>query len=217
MNKYSYALVFAFVAACLAGCKTNPAERCEPVYGQENETKYGIDNSNFVDPNVYTPKNVWVDMSGLPVNLNKIDRVIDEVEACLRGFDTADGKNYIVPQSDAAGCRTATFTLPICRGCLIVKVANDWHLSETMFAGSYQQLLPSFAGYGDCGKDLAPGICFWRAGIQDNYTIVTTPSFYVFKDPLVRLTTGCDKPWSNAALTVCMTPTTHPLDDGSEM
>ena len=38
----------------------------------------------------------------------------------------------------------------------------------------------------------------------------------VYKDPLIRIVTGCNDPWHSPPLAKCATPTTGLLDDGSK-
>lgn len=203
------AIFFIAVMTSIYLSCSSPYSRCPPTYAFPNQTNYDV------KPTFYTPKNIAVDPSGLKINPRLVDRVTDEVEACL--YKTFGNPPILPVQVQMLGqCPGASFPMPVKRQCLTVKVASDWFLSETEFAGSKQQLLPAYAGYGDCGKNLSPGPCYWRAGVQDGMTIVTTPSFYVYKEPLLRLTTGCRDPWSSPELSVCMTPTTGALSDGSE-
>ena len=90
-------------------------------------------------------------------------------------------------------------------------------MSQNEFAGSRQQLLhDASSDAGDCGKgENGQGACYWRAGVQDHVVIVTTPSMYLYKDPLVRIITGCAFPWSSPRLTACMRPTTAAMSDGA--
>lgn len=188
---------------------------CKQLFPQITQTTYSVAAT------LVTPKGVHYDPSGLAINPALVDRLVDEVETCLAKAYPDGWVNTLAGQAqhdDGAACGGSHhFTLPIARGCLTVKVAADWHLSEDVFAGSKQQLLHDIASEaGDCGKgEGGPGACFWRAGVQDKVTIVTTPSFYVFKDPVVRVVTGCAFPWSSAKLSACMVPTTAALSDGT--
>lgn len=197
-----------FVALFLIGC--GKEQRCPEVYSFPDQTNYEI-NINLI-----SPKNIAIDTSGLNISAKLVDRLTDEVEECL--IKTFGNPPTIPVEVQQAGsCPGETFQLPIRRQCLTVKVANDWFLSENEADGSKQQLLPFVAGYGGCGKGLSgDGPCYWRAGIQNNLTIVTTPSFYLYKDPLVKITTGCTNAWFAAKLAECMTPTTKPLSNGTE-
>ena len=201
----------AIAAISLAGC----ANYCKQLFPQVTQTNYAVSAT------MLTPKGIHYDPSGLPINGALIDRLTDEVETCLMAayptglIDSTTGHPDAV---DGPACGPShSFTLPISRGCLTVKIAADWHLSTEVFAGSKQQLLHDIANdAGDCGKgETGSGACFWRAGVQDHVVIVTTPSMWVFKDPLVRIITGCSFPWSSPKLTACMTPTTTALSDGS--
>lgn len=189
-------------------CLPAPHSRCTPTYYWPDQTHYDV------SPNVKTTKNIDVDTSGLNINLEVIDRLTSEVETCLSSFGNPPHlNNKIMIDAD---CQSETFDLPIHTECLTVKVAKDWFLSDLDFAGSKQQLLPYVAGYGDCGKNFSYGPCYWRAGIQDNLTIVSTPSFYLYKEPILKIATGCKNPWNSPELAACMVPTTNALDDGNQ-
>lgn len=201
-------LSYLFLSSLFLSCGRQ--ERCSAIYDFPDQTSYEV------NANLLSPKSIAIDTSGLNISTKLVDRLTDEVETCLiKNF----GNPPILPpdvQRDGS-CPGETFQLPIRRQCLTVKVANDWFLSENEADGSKQQLLPFVAGYGGCGKGLSgDDPCYWRAGIQDNLTIVTTPSFYLYKDPLVKITTGCTNAWFDAKLAACMLPTTKPLSDGSE-
>lgn len=209
MRVVFFLIVVAFAA--FAGCTSGP---CPELFPQLTQTTYDV-NATFV-----TPKGIHYDPSGLPISGELIDRLTDEVESCLTAAYPGGDITDTFQQPDGIACSTGQshhFTLPVQRCCLTVKVAADWHLSTDTFAGSKQQLLHDVASEtGDCGKgEDGPGACYWRAGVQDETTIVTTPSFYVYKDPLVRIITGCAFPWSSPKMTVCMTPTTTALSDGT--
>jgi hypothetical protein len=208
-----------FAIACFALLATTSCgvSYCKQLFPQLTQTTY------TVAPSLTTPKGIHYDPSGLAINPALIDRLTDEVEACLTAaFPDGNILSTVGQRDDAldgAACGPSHhFTLPVSRSCLTVKVAADWHLSTDEFAGSKQQLLHDVAldAGADCGKnETGPGACYWRAGVQDKVTIVTTPSFYVFKQPLVEILTGCAFPWSSPTLTACMAPTTAPLSDGT--
>lgn len=141
-----------------------------------------------VTPTLTTPEGVRVDPSGQelpPAYLAKVDRITDEAFACL-------------------GLAHKPITL---------KVASDWFLN----CDKTQQVLPPVAGAcdpnkdGDCQKPCAGA--HWRAFVQRDGAIVSTPSLYLYKDPLVRLLTGVQSIWTDPKLEPCATPTsTGPLD-----
>jgi hypothetical protein len=200
-------------ALLLVGCA---APYCKQLFPYNTQTSYSVSAT------LTTPKGIHYDPSGLPIRAALIDRLTDEVEKCLT--ETYPDGNILstVGQRDAvrdgAACGPSHhFTLPVTRSCLTVKVASDSHLSTNEFNGSRQQLLHDVASeVGDCGKgETGPGFCYWRAGVQNNVVIVTTPSFYVYKQPLIEIITGCAFPWSSPALSACMRPTTGPLSDGT--
>jgi hypothetical protein len=196
-------LDYAFISC------TSSKARCTPTFYNADQTSYSVSAT------LVTPKNVWVDTSGQNISLLRVDRLTDETEACLvKTF----GNPPVIPLAvaQAAGCKGLTFPLPIPRQCLTVKFPSDWKVSQTEFAGSKQQILSVGNGDPNCTeKGLPPGYCFYRAAIQDGLTIVTTPSMYVYKDPLVRIVTGCQTPWSSPQFAACMAPTVGALDDGT--
>ena len=193
----------------IMGCGSpNPphhrVDRCKANYSQQDQTNYDV----FLTETTET--NIIVDTSGLSVDLKTIDRLVNEADECLLA---TFGNPVIIPDDVIRDgkCISNTFELPIKRDCLVVKIASDWHLSQYEYGGSKHQLLPYTNG-GNCTyKGLPDGVCYWRAGIQDNLTIVVPPSMYLLKDPLVKITTGCKDPWYAPKLAKCMTPTTNPL------
>lgn len=194
---------FFFLSLNATSCQNN---KCAPVYDFPDQTDYDVRAT------VLSAKGISIDSSGLKISSKLVDRLTDEVETCLiKQF----GNPPTIPSNTQieGQCKDNTFQLPIKRECLTVKVANDWILSRD----GTQQMLPYIAGYGDCGKGLpTDGPCYWRAGIQDDLTIVVPPSFYLYKDPLVKITTGCRNPWLSSQLSDCMSPTTDPLGNGNE-
>jgi len=168
-----------------------------------------------VRPSQSTTKGIAVDLTGQDVSLEVIDRLTDEVEACLK---ETFGVPPILPEDvrQKAQCRDETFNLPIARKCLVVKIPDDWEFS----CDKSQQVLPiKSTSYRPLdalceAKGLEPTPecpCRWRAGIQDDNIIVATPSLYLYKDPLIRLITGCNNPWGHPALSHCAAPSTPPL------
>lgn len=183
--------------------------RCEAKYSQPDQTGYDV------HPNQLTIKNIAVDTSGLDINLNKIDRLTDEVEECLFKLQK-QFPQFSDEMAQSGQCESKTFNLPISRECLTVKVASDWFLSKYEFNGTHHQQLPYTNGGMCTNKGLPPGVCYYRVGIQDNLTIVVPPSFYLYKDGLVRIATGCHNPWYMDVLAACMEPSTPPLGSGNE-
>lgn len=159
-----------------------------------DETQWGYAYGAFdhydVRPTDITAKGIMFDPSGMPIAPALIDRLTDEVEACL--------------------------SISIIRTSFVVKVANDWIIN----CDGTQQLLPVLAGSAGCiAKGLTPSEqcpCRWRAGIECPNAIVTTPSFYLYKDALTRFVTGNMDPWASPELAVCASPSTTPLSDGTD-
>lgn len=163
-----------------------------------------------VDFNQSTPQGIALDLSGQDVSPELIDRLTDEVEKCLA---ETFGNPPVLPPAvvQDAQCRDSTFRLPIDRECFAVKIPNDWQIS----CDGTQQVLPISSTAYVAPDELceAKGLtvtpecpCRWRAGLQDDYIIVSTPSLYVYKDPLIRMVTGCNNPWGHPALARCASP-----------
>lgn len=210
-------LTATFVILCLIilsnGCGPdhNIYNRCSQKYVYSPQTKYDI------NPTWFTTNNIAVDTSGLNINPNRIDRIVNEVESCLVA---AYGNPIVLPPDVVKNglCEKNTFDVPLHRECLVVKIAGDWKLSQYELGGSLQQLLPYTNG-GTCKDKGLPdpnAVCYYRNAVQDYYTAVTPPACYLLKDAVVRLLTGCHNPWyAGEVFSACMTPSTGPLDDGS--
>lgn len=174
-------------------------------------------------PDVMTDEGIMVDTSGVWTGSAEatanvlIDRQVDEVETCLR--ETFPRGELPPDLINTAHCDWGSFPLQISRGCLRVKVASDAMLS----ADETQEVLPATGPVSICiSKGLCPVgstdqscPCHVRAGIQDNEVIVVAPSAYLFKDPLIRMVTGCNNPWvvaaSGATLAKCAAPSVPAL------
>jgi hypothetical protein len=100
-----------------------------------------------------------------------------------------------------------------------VLIASDWFLSCDEPGWGVNQLLPVSAPEEGCeAKGMTPDPacpCDWRAGIECPNHIITTPSFYLYKDALIRFITSIEDPWVGN-LATCATPTTTQLSDGTE-
>lgn len=203
-------LLLATIISCSSKEPNHKAYyRCDANYDFPDQTAYDI------HPSLATRDFILVDASGLDINLDKIDRLTNEVEECLT--KTFGNPPILSEQTVADGqCQGGTFELPIRRQCLVVKVAKDWFLSKYEYGGTHHQQLPYTNGGMCTNKGLPAGVCYYRAGIQDDLTIAVPPSFYLYKDPLVRIVTGCRNPWYSNDLAACMEPTTDPLGNGTE-
>lgn len=161
---------------------------CEPILRIESQFHYRVDAKET------TPSGIHVDRSGQSYPpLEEIDRLVDDVEACLVG-KFGDPPEYPPEVVEAYDC-LKPHPFPFPRGCITLKVPDDWFVSSD----GTQEILPFVAPDGGC-KQKNPAHrpedgCFWRAGLQCGSVIVSTPSLYVFKDPLIRMTTGCNNPW----------------------
>lgn len=183
-----YIIVVLLVSACI----NSP---CDNTISQ--------DTFNYtINPTRTTPKGMRVDDSEHNISLELVDAIIDEAERCLlEAFPTNIlSLDYWSP----ARCREPTVNLPIDRSSIILKIPKEYKLSEI----DGQQLLMDEAPAESCtakGLDGQRG-CYWRCGIQNFCTIVTTPSLYMMKDPLIRIVTRCEGVWFNEKLAHCTSP-----------
>lgn len=163
-----------------------------------------------------TPEGTLYDPSGLPISPELIDRLTNEVDKCLTAISPTG--NLPSDMQSGSRCYQGSFQLPIAKKSFVVKIANDWVLS----CDGTQQLLPDPVKAGPAGcvaKGQTPDAqcpCRWRAGIRCPNVLVVTPSFYLYKDVLIRFVTGCQNPWGNDVLAQCASPSTTPLSDGTD-
>lgn len=148
-----------------------------------------IDAGYSLNAPVTTPGGVIYDGSagGIPV----LDRIVGEVAGCLAR------------------------PLPALR----VKVAPDWILN----CDQTREELPGYATGTDPtkadwfhGPDCSAVAWHYQALYQEDGLVVTTPSFFDVKDPVVRLALGGmtaeDLWWRHPDLAACANPSTQPLD-----
>jgi len=177
----------------LAGCQSVPCQS----YNFANQFNYKINAKQI------TPEGIQVDTSGQHIDLNKIDKIFDDTERCLK---EQFGKPPVISSelAQSAQCLNKTFDLPIHRRCITIKIPSDW-----VMGCNGQELLPALAPENLCeAKGLKSDTncpCRWRAGIEHNFTIVVTPDLYLLKDPLIRMVTSCNNPWVGK-LAICAKP-----------
>ena len=134
-----------------------------------------------------------------PAHPSLIDQAFKEVEECLS--DTLPLGEIPEDLRRVADCTVSVFHLPIRRECISVKIPDDWFWNQD----KTEQLLPIPAPEELCqAKNLSGEGCYWRAGIQDNTIILTTPNLKLLKDPLIRIITGCNNPWADPRLSECV-------------
>jgi hypothetical protein len=183
---------------------------CGPETPRYYRNGYASQFDYDIRPTMVTPAGIRVDPTGQQLDIEKIDRQVDEVERCL---EEAFGDPPRIPDEvmDDAECRWDDLDLPLHREWLIVKVPDDWLYS----CDGSQLVLPALAPETGClAKGQHPTAecpCRWRGGIQDDRYIVTTPAFYIYKDPIIRMVTGCNNPWYSPPLATCATPSVPPL------
>lgn len=161
-------------ALLVVGCAPAPCEQQYGYYILGDFEGYGV------TPTRTTPTGVGVDEEGGAVDLDVLDRKVNEVEWCTE-------------QS-------------IDRSAIRVKVPPGWGPS----CDGTDEVLPLRAPPNGCRqKGLEPDEacpCRWRAVVQCPNVIVTTPNLHLFKDALTRWLTGCDNPWTDPALAECASP-----------
>jgi hypothetical protein len=170
-----------------------------------SELAYGYTPGTFdqytATPTNQTPAGIWYDPSGLPISPQLLDRITDEVDTCL--------------------LTNGVTSKPIDRSSFVIKIASDWVYScDTTSFGGEQELLPVDAPQGGClAKGEVPDAicpCRWRAGIRCPNIIITPPNLYLYKDALIRFVLTITDPWGGPPLSVCATPTTNPLSNGTD-
>jgi len=195
------------IAVLAAGCRNAPASCPDrPLLPYQ----VGYDHDHYdIRPTTRTADGIALDASGLRINPARVDRLFREVETCL---SNAFGVPSRIDDATftSAGCVVRTFPLPLIRSCIVVKIAGDWRLSAD---GRYQTLAVEAIGVHEC-KGHAD-ICYYRTMNQGPFELVTTPSMWLLKDWIVRVSTGCADPWGAPKLAACAAPTTGPLDDGT--
>ena len=125
-----------------------------------------------------TPGGIWVDPTGQGVDLTLIDRLTDELEACL--------------------------AIRVNRECIGVKIPDDWFVSPC----SDEELLPIPANDSLClakGVTSTPECpCNWRVETQDDNIVVIPPSLKLLKAELARIVTGENNVWVVPDITKCL-------------
>ena len=184
-----------------------------------SELNWGYSDAEFdhydIIANNITLSGTTFDPTGQNISPQLIDRLTSEVETCL---DTAFNGTLPDDVVHNSLCSNNHFPIHINRAGFEVKIPNDWVIN----CDGTQQLLPTPVKSGPNGclaKGETPSAqcpCRWRAGIKCPNILITTPSFYLYKDVLVRYTTGCQNPWASPQLAACASPSTTPLSDGSD-
>jgi hypothetical protein len=124
MEKFFQVLVVTLIVACLplTGCAV---ENCVegPYCIRSNDIRH-----YSVEPSEFTPKGIAVDASGQKVDLVAIDRLVDELEECVKEIDkTFDRTKYATDNKLAVRKEWPT---EIDRSLLVVKIPNDWVVTE---------------------------------------------------------------------------------------
>jgi len=153
-----------------------------------NVTQYAISSS------LETPKGIRVDPGHHQVDLAKIDRYVDELEACIGKAIKRDAFAVKFPDdlyiSPCTGEELFPCKMPV---DVCIKKVVDNHV----------QLIPG----SPCTLDELPCLpcpCHCRAAIQANAAVITNTKMNLFKAELTRLVTGVNNPWENNYLAKCL-------------
>lgn len=196
--------IVLLVLVMAAGCSSNP---------------YAIDNySDVTHYDIHYDRQTaeGISVNG-DLNLVTIDRLTDEVEACLASLYPKGELPADVIR--ASSCIVSKYNPFIHREWIGVKLAPDW------FKGCYAEDY-SYVGPGNgeeifhvlpdeqqsidrlcMDKGFVPTPicpCGVRAIIQGNSTIITAPNLHMYKAEIIRLISGCNNIWTSA-LASCYT------------
>lgn len=132
--------------------------RCEAYFNDgQNITDYPV------DINTYTPGGIAVDATDTAVDLDKLDDLTSELEACLG--------------------------LTINRQCFAVKIAPDWYISEC----TGTELFPCDFSQARCDAFRPEGSlcpCNCAGVIQDGNFIIVPPGLAAYKHELLHVSLG---------------------------
>jgi hypothetical protein len=151
----------------------------------------------MVTPTVTTPKGIKVDVDLVKwsIDLRRLDERFFAIDTCVKRA-MAEVPNPTAEQRAAWGCgRGAWDTGPIKLGnCIQIKVVDP----ETSKCHPEWQFLPGAPAPSVLCE--AKGLtvtatcpCRYRAGVIDDYKLVTPPALYLW--PLVNVLTKCTNPW----------------------
>lgn len=160
-------------------------------------------------PGVRVPANIYSEyelepntiISGIVADVpdwygtERLERQVTAVTECMHDITMTDNM-----RRECWG----EFNYPQCRDlaeCAEIKIVADVRLSIT---GDGQQTLHDEAPEYDCRAKGFSGRCYWRAGIQHGYQIITTPQADLIGEPMVKLMTGCRFPYEVPELASCV-------------
>jgi hypothetical protein len=202
--------VFLILIICDTDCVFPSATCSEYMWGYDNGE---FDHYSDIHADHFTMSGIAYDPSGQFISPELIDMITDETEKCL--IKTFNSSVISAKIAEESYCERVDIKMPIDRKSFVIKIVNDWHLN----CDKTQELLPVHADDSAClAKGELPNIdcpCCWRAGIKCPNILITTPAFYLYKDVLIRFTTGCANPWGSQELSKCATPSTASTSDGT--
>jgi hypothetical protein len=166
------------------------ANSCGPKCYPDNGGRPNYSDYKVVHTYV-TPIGLNVDDPKHELDVDLLDRTTLNVLACLQQFKDSPLTNQ--EKSDGFCLNKPDIEL---KSCLTIKVAPDWRYSPT----SNEQLTGICAPDASCvAKGLHPTgacSCQFRAVIQDNCTIITTPNLKIYPAQLTQLLMSCDNGWT---------------------
>ncbi len=158
-------------------------------------------------PDIITPDGIQVDSGGFPIDVNELDRRVNQIEECvLKVMKEEFPDDLTMKQQMKWGCYTDNFNNrgPLKRDCLIIKIVppqyskcSDWLFLDAIAPDSF------------CiAKGLTPTPecpCRWRNSIIDENILLTTveirPDIPLSSPPapylwdIATMMTGCTQMW----------------------
>jgi hypothetical protein len=157
---------------------------CSPCYNSEepNYTNYPVHVS------ARSNLGFGIDDPNNELDLSRLDKIVGDVRSCVESL------GQLTQNEVTQGNCLTYYPEPVIRPCLTVKTAPDWHWDcsgkEQVFG---QAPDASCEAKGETPTAMCP--CGFRAIIQDNCTIVTTPNMKILAGQLATLLTTCNDSW----------------------
>jgi hypothetical protein len=173
MNARSSLAALVLPAALALSCGPD-GDQCPAIYGS-NITNYKVRGETE------TAGGVKIDVSGQDIDLAAVDCIVDALEACYA--------------AKPAGSQAHLDGLP--RGCLQIKVAQDWYWNECRDG---HQIFPCDLSYYETCRNRVPdpanGVCACACAgvIQDGNVAVVTPDLAALSHELTHVVFGVYDP-----------------------
>jgi hypothetical protein len=155
---------------------------CAPCYNSQepNYTSYSVHRTDV------SKFGYGIDDHGLELDRTRLDSIVEDVRDCVLGV-------LPLTEDEISQGECVTEPIPEIRSCLTIMVAPDWHVSctgEQVFGTAPDA---SCTVKGEQPTPQCP--CAFRAIIQDNCTIITTPNMKILAGQLTTLMTSCNNAW----------------------